>query len=91
MAIYIKDASIPPKGSCLELRIHENGLVQTIKGAGPVHTEAYNADGMAMVVFCKDCAYCSKKDPYELWCAGFCCPARLVTPYDFCSRGKRAE
>lgn len=39
------------------------------------------------VVRCKDCKYCIKEDDYEFWCNGFCSPARLVNPEDFCSHG----
>lgn len=39
------------------------------------------------VVRCKDCKYCVVEDEYEYWCNGFCSPARLVTPIDFCSHG----
>ena len=40
------------------------------------------------VVRCKDCKYCLSGDEYELWCNGFCSPARLVRADDFCSHGK---
>lgn len=39
------------------------------------------------VVRCKDCKYCVVVDEHEYWCNGFCSPARLVTPIDFCSHG----
>ena len=39
------------------------------------------------VVFCKNCRYCLKEDEHEYWCTGFCSPARLVTPDDYCSHG----
>lgn len=45
-----------------------------------------NAD-VVEVVRCKDCKYCIKEDDYEFWCNGFCSPARLVNPEDFCSHG----
>lgn len=41
------------------------------------------------VVLCKDCKHSRRTDEYELWCDGFCSPARLVRPDDFCSHGKR--
>ena len=43
------------------------------------------------VVRCKNCEYCQEIDPYESWCAGFGYPARMVTPTDFCSHGKRRK
>lgn len=54
--------------------------------------EYYNIFALAAadvveVVRCKDCKYCIKEDDYEFWCNGFCSPARLVNPEDFCSHG----
>lgn len=43
------------------------------------------------IVRCADCKYCLKEDDYSFWCNGFCSPARLVRPDDFCSHGKRKE
>lgn len=39
------------------------------------------------VVRCKDCRYSTHEDEYELWCNGFCNPARLVRDVDYCSHG----
>lgn len=39
------------------------------------------------VVRCKDCRYSIREDEYELWCNGFCNPARLVGDMDYCSHG----
>lgn len=44
---------------------------------------------MRPVVLCKDCKYCIVVDEYELWCNGFCSPARLVRADDYCSHGER--
>ena len=46
---------------------------------------------LASVVTCGECEYCIKKDEHELWCNGFCSPARLVRKDDFCSHGKAKE
>ena len=54
------------------------------------HLKRWPAD-MVEVVRCADCKYCLKEDDYSLWCHGFCSPARLVRPDDFCSHGKRKE
>ena len=32
-----------------------------------------------------------KVDEFELWCNGFCSPARLVRKDDFCSYGSKYE
>lgn len=40
------------------------------------------------VVLCEQCRFVFKNDKYELWCNGFCHPARLVRPDDFCSHGE---
>ena len=40
------------------------------------------------VVLCDDCRYANRTDLFELWCNGFCHPARLVRPDDFCSHGE---
>lgn len=91
MGIFLPNVSLPDKGRAMDLRIHPNGLVSISAEVGWTHTNAIADCDMAAVVFCRNCVYCSKKDPYELWCAGFCSPARLVAPEDFCSRGKKAE
>ena len=44
---------------------------------------------VAEVVRCKDCRYVFKEDEYSYWCNGFTSPMRLVTPYTFCSHGRR--
>lgn len=41
------------------------------------------------ITTCDECEYCSKVDNWEYWCNGWGWPARLVSPDDFCSKGKR--
>ena len=43
------------------------------------------------VVRCRDCRFHIKEDDFEYWCNGFCQPARLVNPDDYCSRGMLKE
>ena len=43
------------------------------------------------LVRCIDCKYSLREDEQELWCNGFCSPARLVCPEDFCSHGCMKE
>lgn len=49
--------------------------------------EKLPAADVAPVVRCKDCRYSIREDEYELWCNGFCNPARLVREVDYCSHG----
>ena len=48
------------------------------------------AEDVRPVVLCDDCRYANRTDLFELWCNGFCHPARLVRPDDFCSHGEAA-
>ena len=41
------------------------------------------------IVCCEDCKYCDKPDEWTYWCLGHGNPARLTSPTDFCSRGRR--
>lgn len=43
------------------------------------------------VVLCRDCRNCGKVDDWEYWCFGLGSPARLVTPEDWCSKGKKRQ
>lgn len=50
-----------------------------------VYVSSIPAADVVPVVRCRDCKYSIGES--ELWCNGFCSPARLVAAEDFCSRG----
>lgn len=64
-------------------------VIKAMDEQGNVVWERPEPVEVRQVVLCKNCKYLVKEDEHELWCNGFCQPARLVAPDDYCSRGKR--
>lgn len=93
MGVYIKGMEMPPHCFNCSTKVDPDNRRCNIDGhifeetLGKLTCRRDDACPLTSVVTCGECKYCIKKDEHELWCNGFCNPARLVRKDDFCSRG----